>query len=105
MNITLRENFGFELTFEDGDVIVVKDIEDRIYSKTENGKTDFRSVTYDIKTEIIEQFVSVLADMIYYRKADFDSSYLIKELFKKLPQETVNNLLEELKHDYGMDVE
>jgi len=38
MNITLKRNYGFELIFEAENVRVTEDIEERIYSKTEDGK-------------------------------------------------------------------
>ena len=101
MNITLKRNYGFELIFEAENVKVTEDIEERIYSKTEDGKTDYKiPPKRDIQTHAIEQFVSVLDDMIYYREAEFDSSSLIERLFEKLPQEVANKLLVKLKRDY-----
>lgn len=38
MKIFLKRNYGYELIFEAENVKVVEDIEDRIYSKTEDGK-------------------------------------------------------------------
>ena len=106
MNITLKRNYGFELIFEAENVRVTEDIEERIYSKTEDGKTDYKiQPKRDIQTHAIEQFVSVLDDMIYYREAEFDSSSLIERLFEKLPQEAANKLLVKLKRDYEVDVE
>ena len=105
MNITLKKNYGYELIFEAENVKITEDIEDRIYSKTEDGKTDFKNVKRDVKTEVIEQFVSVLDDMINYREAKFDSSDLIERLFEKLPQEVANNLVVKLKRDYETEVE
>ena len=106
MNITLKRNYRFELIFEAENVRVTEDIEERIYSKTEDGKTDYKvPPKRDIQTHAIEQFVSVLDDMIYYREAEFDSSSLIEHLFEKLPQEVANKLLVKLKRDYEVDVE
>lgn len=105
MEISLKRNYGFELIFKAENVIFCADIEERIYGKTENGKTDYKSVKRDVKTDIIEQFVSVLDDMIYYREAEFNSSDLIERLFEKLPQEAANNLIVKLKRDYETEVE
>ena len=105
MEISLKRNYGFELIFKAENVIVYEDIEERIYSKTEDGKTDYKNVKRDVKTDVIEQFVSVLDDMIYYREADFDSSGLIERLFEKLPQEVCDKLLVKLKRDYETEVE
>jgi hypothetical protein len=105
MNITLKRNYGYELIFEAENVKITEDIEDRIYSKTEDGKTDFKTPPKrDVKTDALEQFTSVLDDMIHYREADFDSSDLIERLFEKLPQEVANNLLVKLKRDYETEV-
>lgn len=105
MNITLKRNYGFELIIEAENMRVIEDVEERIYGKTDDGKTDYRNVKRDVKTDTIEQFVNVLDDMIYYREAEFDSSGLIERLFEKLPQEAANKLLVKLKRDYEVDVE
>ena len=97
MEISVKRNYGFELHFIAENVNVCEDIEERTYSKTEDGKTDYRNVKRDVKTEVIERFVSVLEDIIYYREADFDSSSLIEQLFDKLPQQVANDLLIKLK--------
>ena len=105
MNITLKRNYGFELIFETENVRVIEDVGERIYGKTDDGKTNYGKVKRDVKTDAIEQFVNVLDDMIYYREAEFDSSSLIERLFEKLPQEVANKLLVKLKRDYEVDVE
>ena len=97
MEILLERNHGFVLIIKAENVNVCEDIEERIYGKTEYGKTDFRNVKRDVKTEVIKRFVSVLEDMIHYREADFDSSYLIEQLFDKLPQQVANDLLLKLE--------
>lgn len=105
MEISLKRNYGFELIFKAENVNVCEDIEERIYGKTEDGKTDYKNVKRDVKTDVIEQFVSVLDDMIYYREADFDSSGLIERLFEKLPQNVCDKLIVKLKRDYETEVE
>ena len=105
MEITLKRNYGFELIFKAENVNVCEDIEERIYGKTEDGKPDYKNVKRDVKTDVIEQFVSVLYDMIYYREADFDSSTLIELLFEKLPQDVSNKLIIKLKRDYETEVD
>jgi len=101
MEITLRKNYGYELIFEAENVKITEDIEDRIYPKDDLGKSIITiSPKRDIKTEVLEQFTSVLDDMIYYRESEFDSSSLIERLFEKLPQEAVDKLLPKLKLDY-----
>jgi hypothetical protein len=100
MEISIERNYNTYLIFKAENVNVEEDIESRVYGKTEDGKTDFRNVTRDIKTDVIEQFVSVLDDMIYYREADFDSSGLIERLFEKLPQDVCDKLIIKLKEKY-----
>lgn len=101
MNITLKRNYGYELIFEADNVKVTEDIEERIYPKDESGKTVINMHPQrDIKTTAIEQFVSVLDDMIHYREAEFDSSDLIERLFEKLPSEKAILLSAKLNRDY-----
>ena len=104
MKIELKANYGFDLKIEssDGDISFSEDIESRIYQKDENGKTDYtKPPKRDIRTDIIEQFVRVLDDMIDYRVEEFDSSVLIKTLFEKLPQDVAIELLNELCRDFN----
>ena len=106
MDITFKKNYNYELIFEVENVKITEDIEDRIYPKTESGKTDFKTLLKrDIKTNVLEQFTSVLDDMIYYREKDFDSSDLIERLFEKLPQEVANNLIVKLEQNYKNEPE
>lgn len=100
MEILIRNKFGFELIFKTDNVDVSEDIEDRIYSKTNFNKNGTALVERDIKTDVVQQFVSVLDDMIYYRKAEFDSSDLIKRLFEKLPKESRDKLMLDIKETY-----
>jgi hypothetical protein len=102
MNITLKRNHGYELIFEADNIRVVEDIEERTYEKDENGKLIINlNPKRDIKTDAIEQFVTVLDDMFYYRKAEFDSSDLIENLFEKLPSDKVQSLLTKLHNAYA----
>ena len=106
MEISLKKNHGYELIFKAENVNIIEDVEERIYSKTADGKTDFNTTPKkDIKTDVLEQFVTVLDDMLYYREAEFDSSDLIEKLFEKLPEEVANNLFVKLQLDYGFNVE
>lgn len=104
MEITLKNNFGYELTFIADNVKVTEDIESRTYQKDESGKSIITlTPDRDIKTDVIEQFVSVLDDMIYYRKSEFDSSDLIKNLFDKLPVNIASDLAKQLFKDFVAD--
>jgi hypothetical protein len=100
MEIAIERNYNTYLIFKAENVNVEEDIESRVYGKTEDGRTDYRNATRDIKTDVIEQFVSILDDMIYYREADFDSSGLIERLFEKLPQDVCDKLIIKLKNNY-----
>lgn len=106
MEVSFKKNYDFELIIEAENVKICEDAEERIYPTTEDGKTNYKgSVIRDVKTGVIEQFASLLEDMIYYREADFDSSTLIKRLFEKLPQDVCDKLIVELKHDYEPEAE
>lgn len=103
MEITLKVKgiCGYDLIFEAENVNISEDVEDRIYSKTEDGKIDYKTPPKrDFKTDTLVQFASLLEDMIHYREAEFDSRNLIERLFEKLPQEIADNLLTELKRMY-----
>jgi hypothetical protein len=106
MNISIRRNHGFELIFEADNVKVVEDIESREYPIDENGKVIVNlNPKRDIKTEVLDDFCSVLDDMIYCRTAKFDSSSVIERLFEKLPPDVAKSLSEKLKSEYSTDNE
>lgn len=87
MEIKLQTNYyGYNLIIEADNVKINEDIESREYPKDENGKTIINlNPNRDIKTEALEQISTLLGDMIYYRKAEFESSDLMELLFNKLP--------------------
>ena len=104
MEISINNRCGFELVFEADNVKVVEDIEQRTYEKLENGKIDTRTPPKrDIKTDVLEQFVSLLDDMIYYRKEEYDSTYLIDRLFDKMPHEKAKEILNILCDRYEIE--
>jgi hypothetical protein len=102
MEIFIKKNYGYELHFKTTNVDVVEDIESREYKEDENGKIFIKR---DIKTDILEQFISVLDDMAYYRTTEFDSSNLISTLFEKLPNEVAIELVNKLKNNYIIENE
>lgn len=96
--IYLKSNYGFEIIVEDGNAKISIDIEDRIYSKLEDGKTDFtKPPLRDISDESFNEVVKLLDDMAYYRKRDFDSTDLIESLISKLPCAKIAVLAAKLK--------
>jgi hypothetical protein len=104
MEISVKKNYGCYLVFKAENVHVEEDIEQRIYQKTEDGKTDWsKSPVRDIDTNILDQFVRVVDDLIEYRIEDYDSSPLIERLFEKLPDDLAQKLLEKLKRDYEVE--
>jgi len=81
-------------------------MEERIYQKLEDGKSDFsKAPQRDIKTEYLQQFCQVVEDMIYYREREYDSETLILQLFEKLPSEVANKLAIKLGKDYTFDID
>ena len=103
MEINLNtSNYGYDLVITADNVKIVEDVETRTYLKNESGKS---YVEKDVSEESLQQISQVLGDMVYCRKADFDSSDLIKQLFEKLPQETAEKLVESLHKDFAVEVE
>lgn len=102
MEISLKANYaGYNLLFKAENVNIEEDIEERIYEKKEDGTADLsKPPKRDINDDAIEQFSQVLSDIISYRERNFDSSNLIEELFKKLPQEIAEELSNKLAKMY-----
>lgn len=101
MEISIKRNYGFELIFKAENVLISEDIEDRIYDKKEDGKSDFAKPPFrDINNQSIEMLSNVLSDLIYYRQRDFDSSNLITLLFEKLPVAQRTELVNKIYKDY-----
>lgn len=104
MEISVKKNYGYYLVFKAENVNVEEDIEQRIYSKTEDGKTDFsKPPMRDINTDILDQFILVVDDLIDYRVEKYDSSSLIERLFEKLPDDSIQKLLLKLNRDYEVE--
>lgn len=101
MEISLKRNYGFYLVIKADNVNIIEDIEERIYSKTEDGEVDWNiAPKRDINTEILNQITNLLDDLIYYRESDYDSSNLIERLFEKLPDKDCEQLLKKLNKFY-----
>lgn len=69
-------------------VKIEEDVTHNIYAKKEDGKNDYSKILIrdEISEEYLNMFSSVLDEMIYRRKQDYDSSSLIVSLFEKLPE-------------------
>lgn len=93
--------YGYELIFKAENVNVTEDIEERIYEKKEDGKVDFSKPPFrDVSTNAVSQIASLLGDIIYHRKRDFDSTDLIESLFDRLPEKECALLLDNLIKKY-----
>jgi hypothetical protein len=101
MEISIKNKFGAYLVIKADNVVIEEDIEKRVYQKDANGKAILTGATTDIDESWISMFERVLDDMVEYRKADYDSSCLIKRLFQKLPENKANDLLTYLQKHYG----
>ncbi len=97
MEIQFKKGSCFELIVEADNVKIVEDVTCRKSSKSETGKL---LIEKDVETSALEQIVEILDDMIYYREEEFDSSFLIKNLFEKLPQNSASELLVYLNETY-----
>lgn len=106
MEISLKRNYGYTLIIKADNVNIEEDIEERTYYKTEDGKIDSsKGPERDVQSTAINQFISILDDMIYYRKKEIDSSNLIENLFEKLPKGVAIKLAQKLKENYEDDNE
>lgn len=80
---------------------VEEDIEERIYSQTEDGKTDYSiPPKRDVNIEILDQFSMIMEDLIYYRVENYNSTCLIEKLFEKLPDDLAQKLISKLNEEY-----
>jgi len=98
MTIDIERKYGYLLTVREDDLKIIDDIEKREYITTAEGSKINKS---DIDTKYLDMFNSVLDDMMYYRKAEYDSSSLIERLFDKLPTNKQQELLKELNNNYA----
>lgn len=98
MTIDIERKYGYYLTVRDNDLEIIDNIEKMEYITTAEGSKINKS---DIDTNYLDMFTSVLDDMMYYRKAEYDSSSLIERLFDKLPTNKQQELLKELNNNYA----
>lgn len=93
--------YGKYLIIEDGNYKATLDVEERIYEKTPEGKSDFsKAPLRDIETDALKQFDTLLSEMIYYRERPYDSSQLIELLMDKLPEGKAAELIGRLSKTY-----
>ena len=104
MEISIKNKFGAYLVIKADNVVIEEDIEKRVYQTDLNGKMILTGATTDIDEYWISVFERILDDMIEYRKADYDSSELIKRLFEKLPEDKANDFLAYLQKHYGEEL-
>lgn len=101
MKIEFKKSHGHYLTFVAENVHVEEDIDERIYSKLPDGKSDFsKPPLRDVSDDCMAQFVNILDDLVYYRERDYDSSELIKRLFDKLPADIAQSLSKSLYEQF-----
>lgn len=106
MNIEIKGSWsGKDIIYSAENVRIEENILERIYEKDENGKTNFSKLKVeDITDEILTQYTSLLDELFFYRKRDFNSSEMIEQAFDKLPEDIQQALLEKLNKDYGTEV-
>lgn len=103
MEIRFKYNrFASMLIVEQDNIKIQQDItdvtdvnQDGVEDKAKNN--DCKEVETDISDDAMEMLTTLLYDIYYCRIKEFDSSYLIKELFKKLPIDKKELLMKELK--------
>lgn len=101
MNISLNMNYGFVLVIEAENVKIEEDVEERVYDKLPDGKPDYKSRPLrDISDKSLENLCSILQDLAGYRTREFDSSNLLAELWRTLPEGHKLDLLHHWVADY-----
>lgn len=79
--------YGTEIHYTADNVHVREDVYETLYGKDENGKTNFKErLGIDVTDEILDKFCSITEGLIYSRKKDFDSVFLVEQLLYKMPQ-------------------
>jgi len=103
MDIEIKGSWsGKTIVYTADNVKIEESILERVYGKTEEGKTNFNQLLIeDVEDPILEQFTKLTDELLYYRQRDFDASELILTAFAKLPEEKIKKVLDELNNDYG----
>lgn len=100
MNIEFKKSFyGYDLIIGADNVKICEDVESREYQKDENGKV-VGNPKRDVCTSAMDMVSKTMEDMAYYRVEEFDSTSLIENLFKKLPEINRSSLIEKLNKEY-----
>lgn len=100
MTIEIKRN---ALTIEADNIKIEETVFEPIYGLKEDGKKDFTNrLGEDVTDEVLNLLSRPLEDLIYYRKAAYDSSGLVLQLFEKLSQEVQQAILSQLNSDYGL---
>ena len=104
MDIKFVYRYGPTIVIDAENVHIEEDVETRTYINGPDGKVDYNiAPKRDVDTIILDQFTSVLDDLIECRVEKYDSSDLILRLFDKLPRNAVENVLGELNRVYCDD--
>jgi len=102
MNINYTRNWSGKTLIIEGktdvngateNVRILQDAEERTWEGS-------KCVNRDVSTDALETLSFALGEMIYDRKADFNSQDLIEVLFEKLPADIACNLAIKLSNEY-----
>lgn len=88
-------------------VKIEEDVFYNVYAKKEDGKTDFSKILVrdEVRDEYLDMMSSVLEDLIYWRKQEYDTSNLIMYLFEKLPIQKQKELQQQISKTYQFEEE
>jgi len=98
MTIEIKRN---ALIVEADNVRIEEAAFEPIYDKRLDGSKDFsKRLGEDVVDEVLNLLSVPLEDLIYYRKAEYDSLSLILSLYNKLPRDKAQDLYSILKDEY-----
>lgn len=90
-----------ELIIEADNVKIIETVFEGVYAVKEDGKKDYnKRLGDDVTEEGLNLLAKPLEDLIYYRKTEYDSLELIKQLYARLPDEKAKELFEIISEDF-----
>ncbi|MCB9019229.1 MAG: hypothetical protein H6546_02765 [Chitinophagales bacterium] len=104
MEISFNNSYySKDVKLSHGDTDITIDVGEREWEMMEDG--EMKCIMRDVSDEAMEKFTQMMAEMVYSRKREFDSSDLIETLFEKLPTDKAVELAARLKEQYYEDEE
>lgn len=94
--------YGTEVHYTADNVHVREEVYETFYGKDEEGK--LKNLGRDVSDEILDKFCSITEGLIYYRKKDFDSVFLVEQLLYKMPAKEKLEIYNQLKEEFDENI-